>query len=115
MPQSFKNAWRWLVGASAAAMLIASISPAANAQTPDTGIISLCVARNGKIVGVNIHCKPHNFQLTWNIPGPRVRPGRRAIPVPLARRARRDRRDRKARSVQWDLPGQWAPLGSDRS
>lgn len=70
MPQSFKNAWRWLVGASAAAMLIASISPAANAQTPDTGKITLCVARNGKIVGVDIHCKPHNFQLTWNIPGP---------------------------------------------
>jgi Collagen triple helix repeat (20 copies) len=71
MPQSFKNAWRWLVGASAAAMLIANMSPAANAQAvPDTGIITLCVARNGKIVGVNIHCKPHNFQLTWNIPGP---------------------------------------------
>ncbi|MGB8682400.1 MAG: hypothetical protein WCD12_05905 [Candidatus Binatus sp.] len=70
MPQSFKNAWRWLVGASAAAMLIASISPAANAQTPDTGVISLCVARSGKIIGINIHCKPHNFQLTWNIPGP---------------------------------------------
>ncbi len=70
MPQSFRNAWRWLIGASAAAMLIASISPAANAQTPDTGIITLCVARNGKIVGVDIQCKPHNLQLTWNIPGP---------------------------------------------
>ena len=70
MPQSFRNAWRWLIGASAAAMLIASISPAANAQTPDTGVITLCVARNGKIVGVDIQCKPHNLQLTWNIPGP---------------------------------------------
>jgi hypothetical protein len=70
MPQSFKNAWRWLAGASAAAMLIVSISPAANAQTPDTGQLSLCIARNGKIVGVDIHCKPHNFQLTWNLPGP---------------------------------------------
>lgn len=70
MPQSFKNAWRWLVGASAAAMLIAIISPAASAQVPDTGIITLCIARNGKIVGVDIRCKPHNFQLTWNIPGP---------------------------------------------
>jgi Collagen triple helix repeat (20 copies) len=69
MPQSFRNAWRWLLGASAAAMLIACISPAASAQTPDTGIITLCVARNGKIVGVDIHCKPHNLQLTWNIPG----------------------------------------------
>ena len=47
MPQSFKNAWRWLVGASAAAMLIASISPAANAQ-----VITLCVSEHGKIVGM---------------------------------------------------------------
>jgi len=70
MPQSFKNAWRWLIGVSAAAMLIASISPAANAQSADTGVLELCIARNGKIVGINIYCKPHNIQLTWNIPGP---------------------------------------------
>ena len=69
MPQSFKHAWRWLVGASAAAILIASISPAANAQTPDTEIISICVARNGKITGVNVPCRNKNFKLTWNIPG----------------------------------------------
>ena len=85
MPQSFKNAWRWLIGASAAAMLIASVAPAANAQSPDTGIIKLCVARNGRIIGVNHVCKNHNFELVWNIPGPqgprgtagRCRPGRR--------------------------------------
>jgi len=70
MPQSFRNAWRWLVGASAAAMLIANISPAANAQVPDTGIIKLCVARNGKIIGIDHVCKNHNFELIWNIPGP---------------------------------------------
>jgi hypothetical protein len=69
MPQSFRNAWRWLIGASAAAILIASISPAANAQTPDTEIISICVARNGKITGVNVPCRNKNFKLTWNIPG----------------------------------------------
>lgn len=67
MPQSFKYAWRWLVGASAAAMLIASIAPAANA---DTGLITLCIARNGKIVGVDLpFCQPHNIRLAWNIPG----------------------------------------------
>lgn len=65
MPQSFKSAWRWLVGASAAAMLMAIVSPAANAQ-----VITLCIARTGQIVGVDIACKPHNIQLTWNIPGP---------------------------------------------
>jgi len=70
MPQSFKNAWRWLVGASAAAMLIASIAPAANAQTPDTGKISICVSKAGKITGVDIPCRNHNFKLIWNIPGP---------------------------------------------
>ncbi len=69
MPQSFRNAWRWLVGASAAAMLIASISPAANAQVPDTGIIRLCVAKNGRILGVNQPCNHANFALNWNIPG----------------------------------------------
>ncbi len=72
MPQSFKNAWRWLVGASAAAMLIASISPAANAQqsVPDTGLITVCVGTAGKVDGVNINCPKRDFQLTWNIPGP---------------------------------------------
>jgi len=69
MPQSFRNAWRWLVGASAAAMLIASISPAANAQTPDTGIIKMCVTRNGRIAGINHPCKKGAFELIWNIPG----------------------------------------------
>ena len=82
MPQSFKNAWRWLVGASAAAMLIASVAPAANAQTPDTGIIKLCVARNGKIIGVNHACKNHNFQLTWNIPGPQGPEGPQGVVGP---------------------------------
>lgn len=67
MPQSFKNAWRWLVGASAAAMLIASIAPVASA---DTGLITLCISRKGKIVGVDLpFCQPHNFRLVWNIPG----------------------------------------------
>ena len=73
MPQSFKNAWRWLVGASAAAMLIASISPAANADLiPDKGIIKLCVAPDGQVASINGRCngKKHQFQLIWNIPGP---------------------------------------------
>src|SRR5260370_25091332 len=69
MPQSFKNAWRWLVGASAAAMLIASISPAAYAQTPDTGIIKLCVTKAGKIAGIDHACRKGSFELIWNIPG----------------------------------------------
>ena len=69
MPQSFKYAWRWLTGASAAAMLIASIPAAANAQNPQ--IITLCVGKTGKVVAVGLkNCRPHQIQLTWNIPGP---------------------------------------------
>ena len=84
MPQSFKNAWRWLVGASAAAMLIATISPAANAQTPDTGIIKLCISKSGKILGVNHVCKNHNFELIWNIPGPQGPQGPQGATGPVS-------------------------------
>jgi len=28
-----------------------------------------------QIVGVNLECKPHQIQLTWNIPGPAGAPG----------------------------------------
>ena len=71
MPHSFKHAWRWLVGASAAAMLIAAIAPASTAlaQTPDTGPLSICIARSGKVIGVGHVCKNHNIALNWNIPG----------------------------------------------
>jgi hypothetical protein len=82
MPQSFKHAWRWLVGASAAAMLIASISPAANAQTPDTGIIKICVTRKGKIIGINHACVKGAFQLIWNIPGPQGPQGPQGVVGP---------------------------------
>jgi hypothetical protein len=73
MPQSLKYAWRWLMGASAAAMLIASIPAAANADNPE--LITLCVSKHGKIVGIDIECKPRQIQLTWNIPGPAGDPG----------------------------------------
>jgi hypothetical protein len=76
MPQSLKYAWRWLIGASAAAMLIASIPVSANAQTDGTPpLITLCVGRNGKIAAINLECKPRQIQLTWNIPGPAGNPG----------------------------------------
>ena len=76
MPQSLKYAWRWLMGASAAAILISSIPGAANALTPGTPpLITLCVARSGRIAAINLQCKPHQIQLTWNIPGPTGDPG----------------------------------------
>jgi len=76
MPQSLKYAWRWLMGASAAAMLIASIPVSANAQTDGTPpLITLCVGKNGKIQAINLECRPRQIQLTWNIPGPAGDPG----------------------------------------
>ena len=76
MPKSLQYAWRWLMGASAGAMLIASIPVSANAQTDGTPpLITLCVARTGKIVAINLECKPRQIQLTWNIPGPVGAPG----------------------------------------
>jgi hypothetical protein len=76
MPQSLKYAWRWLMGASAAAILAASIPVSANAQTDGTPpLITLCVGRNGKIAAINLECKPRQIQLTWNIPGPAGNPG----------------------------------------
>jgi hypothetical protein len=83
MPQSLKHAWRWLIGASAAAMLIASIPVSANALTDGTPpLITLCVSRNGKIVAVNLECRPHQIQLTWNIPGPAGAPGDQGVQGP---------------------------------
>jgi Collagen triple helix repeat (20 copies) len=83
MSQSFKYAWRWLMGASAAAMLVASIPAAANAQTDGTPpLITLCVARSGKIVAINLECKPKQIQLTWNIPGPTGAPGNQGAQGP---------------------------------
>ena len=87
MPQSLKHAWRWLIGASAAAMLIASIPVSANAQTDGTPPeITLCVAKNGKIVGVNLQCKPyqHQIQLTCG----RARRSGRTGPAGSHRRSR---------------------------
>ena len=76
MPQSLKFAWRWLLGASATAMLIANMPASANALTDGTPpLITLCVAKSGKVVAINLECKPHQIQLTWNIPGPAGDPG----------------------------------------
>lgn len=70
MPQSLRYAWRWLIGASAAAMLIASMPAAASAKNGAPPLITLCVNMNGRIGGIDIHCKPRQIQLTWNIQGP---------------------------------------------
>jgi Collagen triple helix repeat (20 copies) len=61
------QAWRWLLGAVAALVLLAAIPNQANAQ-----IISICVNKKGKISGINTLCKNSdlNVNLTWNIPGP---------------------------------------------
>jgi hypothetical protein len=71
MPQSLKHAWRWFAGASAATMLIAIVPSAAKAEvTPSPNPITICVGKTGRVVGINIECRPNNTQLDWNIPGP---------------------------------------------
>ena len=84
MPQSLKHAWRWLAGASAAAMFIASIpgSAKANPVTPAPDPISICVGKTGRIVGIDINCRPNNKQLDWNIPGPQGDPGNQGYQGP---------------------------------
>jgi Collagen triple helix repeat (20 copies) len=83
MPQSFKYAWRWLMAASAAAMLIATIPAVASAQTNGTPPeITLCVGRDGFVHAVNLQCRPHQIQLTWNIQGPVGEPGEQGIQGP---------------------------------
>jgi Collagen triple helix repeat (20 copies) len=61
------QAWRWLLGAVAALVLLAAIPNYANAQ-----IISICVNQKGKIVGIDTLCEQQDLRvnLTWNIPGP---------------------------------------------
>jgi hypothetical protein len=75
MPQSFKHAWRWLIGVSAAAILIASIPAGANAQSGTPPQITLCVGQDGKVHAVNLQCRPRQIQLSWNIQGPTGLPG----------------------------------------
>src|SRR5271168_4385881 len=52
MPASSKFAWRWIVGTTAAAMLLMAALPGAG-QAQE---LTICVSASGKIRGVNVEC-----------------------------------------------------------
>lgn len=60
MPGSIKRTLRWILGASAAALILIGIPTAGRAQT-----ISICV-KNGHIKSVNGNCSPRQTEVSWS-------------------------------------------------
>lgn len=70
MPASFKFAWRWLVGAAAAAILcVAALPSVGHAEN-----IEICINNgNGRIKGINLGqgaCTGNTTELDWAAVGP---------------------------------------------
>ncbi|MFZ0678663.1 hypothetical protein [Candidatus Binatus sp.] len=69
MPASFKFAWRWLVGATAATILcVAALPGVGRAEN-----IEICVSGNGRIQGINLgigNCPGGSSELDWVTTGP---------------------------------------------
>ena len=75
MPASYKNAWRWLVGATTAAIMFAALPGIGRADT-----LSICVNHAGKIKGINVPCKPNATLVSWeNTAGPQGPPGPQGV------------------------------------
>ena len=133
MPASFKFAWRWLVGATAATILcLAALPGVGRAEN-----IEICVDSNGKIKGINLGvggCTGGTAELDWVTyrtdrthrharRGRRSRTGRHPGTPRLPRafrdlRVRRERRDRKVlrarsdRRDRQDLQASWVQMES---
>ena len=67
MPASLKFAWRWIAGATAAAIIgLVAIPGVGQAQT-----LSICINDgNGRIRGIDVPCLAIQTQLSWQITGP---------------------------------------------
>jgi hypothetical protein len=67
MPASLKFAWRWIAGATAAAIIgLVAIPGVGQAQT-----LSICINDgNGRIRGIDVPCLATQTQLSWQITGP---------------------------------------------
>ena len=67
MPASLKFAWRWIVGATAAAIIgLVALPGVGQAQT-----LSICINNgNGRVRGINVPCLATQTQLSWQITGP---------------------------------------------
>jgi hypothetical protein len=67
MPASLKFAWRWLAGATAAAI----VSTVALPGVSQAAILTICIRNNnGKIKGINIACGANQTELSWETVGP---------------------------------------------
>lgn len=67
MPASLKYAWRWIVGATAAAIIgLVALPGVGQAQT-----LSICINNgNGRVRGVDVPCLATQTQLSWQTVGP---------------------------------------------
>lgn len=117
MPGSFKFAWRWLVGATAATILcVAALPGVGRAEN-----IEICINNNsGKIVGINLGidgCTGNTTELDWVTTGPSGptgmqgvmgdpgNRGRKDLRAPLAFRDLRESREMRGRRVLRELSG----------
>jgi len=67
MPASLKFAWRWLVGATAAAI----VSMVALPGVGQADTLSICINNsNGRIKGINTGCNSNQTPLEWETVGP---------------------------------------------
>ena len=117
MPASFKFAWRWLVGATAATILcVAALPGVGRAEN-----IEICIDSSGKIKGINLgvdNCPGGTSELDWVTTGPSGptgmqgvvgdpgQPGTQGpqgIRVSRDLRERREMRDRRVLKVISDL------------
>ena len=64
MPASRKLAWRWIVGTTAAAMLLLAALPSVG----HAATLTICISSKGRIKGVNVPCS--GTSLTWETVGP---------------------------------------------
>jgi hypothetical protein len=65
MPASPKLAWRWIVGTTAAAiLLLAALPSVGRAET-----VTICINSKGRIKGINVSCP--GTSLTWETVGPK--------------------------------------------
>ena len=67
MPASLKFAWRWIVGATAAAIIgLVALPGVGQAQT-----LSICINNgNGRVRGIDVPCLATQTQMSWQTVGP---------------------------------------------
>ena len=69
MPASLKFAWRWIVGATAAAIIGLVALPGVGQAQAQT--LSICINNgNGRVRGINVPCLATQTQMSWQTVGP---------------------------------------------